>query len=36
MAPWATLMTRMIPNASVNPLAMSAYTPPVRSPRMHA
>src|SRR5690349_15386250 len=35
-APWATLTTRMIPKASVRPLAISAYTPPVRSPRMQA
>src|SRR5664279_212289 len=35
-APWATLTTRMTPKARVRPLAMSAYTPPVRRPRMHA
>src|SRR5712672_1559411 len=35
-APWATLTTRITPNASVRPLDISAYTPPVRRPRMHA
>ena len=31
-APWPTLMIRMTPKISVRPDAMSAYTPPVRTP----
>src|SRR5689334_16777842 len=36
IAPCATLMTRMMPNTSVTPLAIRAYTPPTRTPRMAA
>src|SRR5690348_10531363 len=36
IAPWATLMIFITPNARVRPLAISAYTPPVSSPRMQA
>src|SRR3954467_8593619 len=36
IAPWATLITFITPNASVRPLAINAYTPPVSSPRMQA
>ena len=36
IAPCATLITRMMPNASVSPLAMRAYTPPASNPKMTA
>jgi hypothetical protein len=36
IAPWATLITRMIPNTRVTPLAIRAYTPPIRTPKMTA
>src|SRR6201987_4915222 len=32
MTPWAMLMMSMTPKISVRPAAMSAYTPPVRTP----
>src|SRR4051794_32096493 len=35
-APWATLMTPITPKINVSPDAISAYTPPIRSPRMIA
>src|SRR4051794_25304683 len=35
-APCATLMTPITPKISVSPDAISAYTPPIRSPRMIA
>src|SRR4051794_25772016 len=35
-APCATLMTPITPKISVSPEAISAYTPPIRSPRMIA
>ncbi len=34
--PWAMLMMRMVPNVRVNPLVISAYRPPVNTPRMIA
>src|SRR6516164_1597175 len=35
-APCATLITRMTPKPRASPLAIRAYTPPVRRPRMQA
>src|ERR1039457_4993528 len=35
-APWPTLMIRITPKINVSPEAISAYTPPVRMPKMTA